>query len=121
VGLGRRRAHEQARGDLVVALAGGDRLSHRPDELSGGQQQRDAKARSLVNQPALVLADKPTGAVDTQTAAELASLMRRLNTEEGVTFILVTHDLELAAKTDRMIRLQDGRVVADEAVADAAA
>jgi predicted ABC-type transport system involved in lysophospholipase L1 biosynthesis ATPase subunit len=71
-------------------------------------------ARALINQPALVLADEPTGAVDTQTSQELLALMRRLNRDEGVTFVIVTHDLELASKADRMIRLKDGNVVSDE-------
>src|SRR5205807_9600188 len=91
-----------------------DRINHRPDQLSGGEQQRVAIARSLVNRPALVLGDEPTGAVDSQTSMELLALMRRLNRDEKVTFIIVTHDLDLASKADRMIRLKDGRVVADE-------
>src|SRR5260370_7170389 len=74
-------------------------------------KQRIAIARALINRPALVLADEPTGAVDTQTAQEVIGVMRRLNREEGVTFALVTHDLDLAAQTDRMIRLKDGKVV----------
>jgi putative ABC transport system ATP-binding protein len=106
---GRARARE-----LLNMVGLGDRVHHRPDELSGGQQQRVAIARALVNRPRLVLADEPTGAVDTQTAAELSDLMRRLNQEEGVTFLIVTHDTELAARTDRIIRLTDGRVVADQ-------
>jgi ABC-type lipoprotein export system ATPase subunit len=102
----------RARGLIdAVGLAG--REGHRGDELSGGEQQRVAIARALVNRPALVLADEPTGAVDSQTARELMALMRRLNREEGVTFLIVTHDMELAMQTDRMIRLNDGRVVAD--------
>jgi putative ABC transport system ATP-binding protein len=96
----------------LVGLA--DRLNHRPDQLSGGQQQRVAIARALVNRPTLVLADEPTGAVDTQTAADLLALMRALNRDEGVTFVIVTHDMELASKADRMIRLKDGRVLSDE-------
>jgi putative ABC transport system ATP-binding protein len=106
---GRRRALELLE---LVGLEG--RLRHRPDQLSGGQQQRVAIARALVNRPALVLADEPTGAVDSQTSDELVALMRRLNREEGVTFVVVTHDLELAAKTDRIVRLADGRVLADD-------
>jgi ABC-type lipoprotein export system ATPase subunit len=88
--------------------------NRRPDQLSGGQQQRVAIARALVNSPALVLADEPTGAADSQTSDELLALMRRLNREEDVTFVIVTHDMELAATADRMIRLHDGQVVSDE-------
>ncbi len=90
------------------------RLHHRPDQLSGGQQQRVAIVRALVNRPALVLADEPTGAVDSETSDQLLALMRRLNREESVTFVIVTHDSELASRTDRVIRLRDGRVVSDE-------
>ncbi len=96
----------------IVGLA--DRVRSRPSELSGGQQQRVAIARAFINRPALVLADEPTGAVDTQTAQEVIGVMRRLNREEGVTFALVTHDLDLAAQTDRIVRLKDGRVLSDE-------
>ena len=102
-----------------VGLA--DRAGHRPDQLSGGQQQRVAIARALVNQPSVVFADEPTGAVDTETSAQLAATMKRLNREHGITFVIVTHDLDLAAETDRIIRLRDGRVVADETTAEAVA
>jgi ABC-type lipoprotein export system ATPase subunit len=105
----RRRARE-----LLEAVGLSDRVSHRPDELSGGQQQRVAIARSLVNRPALVLGDEPTGAVDSETSMELMALMRRLNREENVTFIIVSHDIDLTSQADRMIRLKDGRVVSDE-------
>src|SRR5216684_378224 len=94
-----------------------DRMHHRPDQLSGGQQQRVAIARSLVNRPSLVLGDEPTGAVDTETSDQLAAIMRRMNVQHGVTFVIVTHDMDLAAKTDRIIRLKDGKVVADETAA----
>ena len=112
---GRRRALE-----LLDMVGLSDRLTHRPDELSGGQQQRVAIARALVNRPAIVLGDEPTGSVDTETSQELIGLMRRLNREEGVTFVIVTHDLDLASRADRMVRLKDGRIIADEAVEHAA-
>ena len=115
VGSGRARALE-----LLEAVGLSDRIKHRPDELSGGQQQRVAIARALVNRPAMVLGDEPTGSVDTQTSQELVGLMRGLNREEQVTFVIVTHDLELAARADRMIRLKDGRVIADGPVESAA-
>jgi putative ABC transport system ATP-binding protein len=112
---GRRRARE-----LIELVGLEERERHRPDELSGGQQQRVAIARALVNRPALVLGDEPTGSVDTETSQELLALMRRLNREEGVTFVIVTHDMELATRADRMVRLRDGRVVADQPVEHAA-
>jgi ABC-type lipoprotein export system ATPase subunit len=91
-----------------------DRMHHRGDQLSGGQQQRVAIARSLVNRPSVVLGDEPTGAVDTETSEQLIGIMRRMNEDHGVTFVIVTHDLDLAAATDRVIRLRDGRVLSDE-------
>ncbi len=111
-----RRGDERTRAlQLLAAVGLKDRAGHRPDQLSGGQQQRVAIARALVNRPALVLGDEPTGAVDSQTSEDLLTLMRRMNREEGVAFCLVTHDLELAGKTDRIVRLADGQVVADQA------
>jgi len=106
---------------LLAEVDLADRLEHRPAELSCGQAQRVAIARSMVNNPALVLGDEPTGEVDTETSAQLIQLMRRMNRERGVTFVIVTHDLEIAGKADRIIRLKDGRVASDEPVADAAA
>ncbi len=90
------------------------RKDHRPTELSGGEQQRVAIARAMINQPALVLGDEPTGEVDSETSEVLVGLMRRMNREQGVTFVIVTHDRDLAAQTDRIVRLKDGRVLSDE-------
>jgi ABC-type lipoprotein export system ATPase subunit len=90
-----------------------DRMHHRPDQLSGGEKQRVAIARSLINRPSLVLGDEPTGEVDSETSQQIVSLMRRMNREYGVTFILVTHDTDVAAQTDRVIRLKDGKVLSD--------
>jgi putative ABC transport system ATP-binding protein len=108
---GRRRAL-----DLLELVGLADHAHRRPGELAGGQQQRVAIARALINGPTIVLGDEPTGAVDTQTSEELLAVMRRLNREQVVTFVIVTHDLELAAQTDRMIRLKDGRVIGDHTV-----
>jgi ABC-type lipoprotein export system ATPase subunit len=112
---GRARATE-----LVEMVGLKQRIGHGPEELSGGEQQRVAIARALVNRPALVLGDEPTGSVDTQTAQELVGIMRRMNREEGVTFLIATHDLDLASRASRMIRLQDGRVISDKALVAAA-
>ena len=105
----KRRARE-----MLEQVGLGDRLSHRPTELSGGEQQRVAIARALVTHPAIVLADEPTGEVDTQTAAEIIALMRRFNREAGQTFIIVTHDPLVAEATDRIIYLQDGMIEREE-------
>lgn len=111
----RRRALE-----LIELVGLGDRVARRPHELSGGEQQRVAIARALINRPQIILADEPTGSVDTETAGELVGLLRRLNREEGVTLVVVTHDLELAEQADRVVRLKDGRVIADEVIGSAA-
>jgi putative ABC transport system ATP-binding protein len=90
-----------------------DRMHHKPAQLSGGQQQRVAIARALVTNPALILADEPTGALDTKTTTDVVDTFVRLNTERGITIIFVTHEPEVAAYTRRMITLRDGRVIAD--------
>jgi len=90
-----------------------DRMHHRPDQLSGGEQQRVAIARALINRPSLVLGDEPTGEVDSETSQQIVGLMRRMNREHGVTFIVVTHDMDVANQTDRVIRLKDGKVLSD--------
>jgi putative ABC transport system ATP-binding protein len=94
----------------------GDRMDHEPNELSGGQQQRVAIARALVTKPALILADEPTGNLDTRTSFEIMVLFQALN-EEGVTVLLVTHESEIARYTRRIVGLRDGRVIRDEVVA----
>ena len=110
-GLGRREARERAFARLdMVGLA--ERSGHRPSELSGGEQQRVAIARALVNDPALVLADEPTGNLDSHRSAELLGLIRKLNREQGQTFVLVTHDAEVGEACDRIIRMRDGLVQA---------
>lgn len=110
--VGRRQARERA-GELLEHVGLGDRAHHRPLELSGGEQQRVAVARALVNHPAIVLADEPTGELDTSTADEVMDLLQRLN-QEGQTFVIVTHDPKVAVQTQRTVYLQDGRVLREE-------
>jgi putative ABC transport system ATP-binding protein len=106
----RSQARRQALEALdMVGLA--DRAHHIPDELSGGQRQRATIARALVNNPAIVWADEPTGDLDSENAAEITDLMRQLNRERGLTFLIVTHDLDVGHKTDRIIRMVDGEIV----------
>jgi len=107
----RKRAEE-----LLKLVGLGHRVDNRPSELRGGEQQRVAIARALANNPAIVLADEPTGNLDTKTGAMIAELMKKINRERGVTFIIVTHNVELAEVTDRIVRLRDGVVVEDTGV-----
>jgi putative ABC transport system ATP-binding protein len=119
-GAPRSRATATAREALGwVGLA--ERADHRPMELSGGEQQRVAIARSLVNEPALVLADEPTGNLDSGHSTEVLELLRRFNRERGQTVVLVTHDAEVGAFCDRIVRMRDGLIVDEEPVAPEAA
>jgi putative ABC transport system ATP-binding protein len=99
----------------ALALVGlEERARHVPDELSGGERQRVTIARSLVNEPAIVWADEPTGDLDSENAAEISDLMRRLNVERGVSFLIVTHDLSVGRKGDRLVRMVDGQIVDEQ-------
>jgi putative ABC transport system ATP-binding protein len=111
-----RPADPDAAARAALQLVGlGERLHHLPSQLSGGQQQRVAIARALVNRPRLVLADEPTGALDSQTSAGIMALLGRLNAE-GLTVVLVTHEPEVAAHARRLLRVKDGRLVEDRTV-----
>lgn len=94
----------------------GDRVHHKPNELSGGQQQRVAIARALVNQPSIILADEPTGNLDSKSGAEVMRIFQELNEQSGITIIFVTHEPEIAEHTRRIVRIQDGLIVADNPV-----
>jgi putative ABC transport system ATP-binding protein len=92
----------------------GERAAHVPEELSGGQRQRCTIARALVNDPAIVWADEPTGDLDSENAQEIVALMRQLNRERGLTFLIVTHDISVGRATDRIVRMVDGEIVDEE-------
>lgn len=106
----RRRLALQALGDLGLA----ERVAHRPTQLSGGEQQRVGIARCLVTNPSLILADEPTGALDTATGHEIMRVFQRLNGERDITIVVVTHEREIAAYARRIVHLQDGEIVSDE-------
>lgn len=109
-GVGRGRRRELAL-EMLDRVGLSHRASHRPDQMSGGQRQRVALARALIGTPKLILADEPTGNLDSETGAEVMALLRRLNADMGVTILMVTHDRDMAALCDRTIEIRDGRVL----------
>ncbi len=115
VARGKRR---QRANELLEMVGLGDRADHKPSQLSGGEQQRVAIARSLSNDPRLILADELTGNLDSKTGEEIMHLLRKLNKEEGKTFILITHDPTVGQNTDRIVQLRDGVIVGDKRVGD---
>jgi putative ABC transport system ATP-binding protein len=116
-GVGRRERRRRAEESLRAAGLG-DRMLHRPNEMSGGQRQRVAVARALVNEPSILLADEPTGNLDSKTGSEILQLFDELN-ERGNTILLVTHEEHVARHARRRVRLMDGKVVSDEAATEA--
>jgi ABC-type lipoprotein export system ATPase subunit len=112
--LGLRARERRQRAEELLGLVGlGGRASHMPNQLSGGERQRVAVARALANRPAIVLADEPTGNLDTQNTAEIMALLGKLNREQGLTLVIVTHNMEVAAACQRVITIRDGRIERD--------
>ena len=99
--------------ELLEMVDMGERIHHTPDELSGGQKQRVAIARALANDPAIILADEPTGALDSKTGRLIMDLFHKLNKERGITIVLITHSQELAEETERLITLKDGQIIGE--------
>ncbi len=107
-------AQRQRRATAALKIVGmGERLEHRPNELSGGQQQRVAIARALAGRPTVILADEPTGALDTKTSVEIMTILQRLNREQGLTIVLVTHETDIAAFAERVLTMRDGELISD--------
>lgn len=111
-GVAARERHQRASAALEI-VGMGQRMEHKPSELSGGQQQRVAIARALAGSPSLLLADEPTGALDTKTSVEIMGIMQRLNREQGLTVVLVTHENDIAAYASRVIHVRDGEIMDD--------
>ena len=115
-GLKAGERHKRAM-EVLTAVGLGNRADHHPNQLPGGQQQRVAIARALINQPSILLADEPTGNLDTRTSIEVMDIFQRLNRERGITVVLITHELDIAEYGTRIVSFRDGQVVADKAVA----
>lgn len=109
-----RKPDERQLNSIIERLGLQDRLTHLPSQLSGGQQQRVSIGRALINNPALMLADEPTGNLDSENSKEIISLLRRFNRDLGQTVIIITHDEQIALSADRIIEIEDGRIVRDE-------
>jgi putative ABC transport system ATP-binding protein len=103
--------------DALTAVGLGERYHHYPNQLSGGQQQRVAIARALINQPSIILADEPTGNLDTRTSIEVMGIFQRLNIERGITIVLITHEMDIAEYGTRLVRFRDGRIQLDQSIA----
>ena len=117
-GNGLKTADRHKRATEMLDLVGlGNRTDHHPNQLSGGQQQRVAIARALINNPSILLADEPTGNLDTRTSIEVMGIFQRLNQERGITVVLITHEMDIAEYGTRTVTFRDGQVVADRAVA----
>ena len=111
-GIGKKERTERAK-ELLNMVGMGERMSHTPDELSGGQKQRVAISRAMANEPSIILADEPTGALDSKTGRMIMDIFHRLNEEQGKTIVLITHSQELAEETQRIVTLKDGIIIAE--------
>ena len=111
-GMSKKESSKRAK-ELLTLVGMKDRMKHQPNELSGGQKQRVAIARAISNNPSLLLADEPTGALDSQTSRTIMDLFHKLHQEQGITIVLITHSQELAKETDRIITLKDGKIISD--------
>ena len=116
-GSGMKAAERHKRAmDALTAVGLADRYHHYPNQLSGGQQQRVAIARALINQPSIILADEPTGNLDTRTSIEVMGIFQRLNVERGITIVLITHEMDIAEYGTRLVRFRDGRIQLDQKI-----
>lgn len=115
-GIGNGKKGRQRALEALERVGLGPRAEHKPNQLSGGEQQRVAIARALINNPSIILADEPTGNLDSRSSHEIMELMRQLNREDGITLVMVTHEMDIAAFTQRVITLRDGQIINDASV-----